>query len=234
MKRNSMIHKNILFIGIIIAVALICIPGCARKSYSPFPPDVKDDPVSIYVAIYGGHSGIILPTSAMPDDLLRLTTEFNSFRYIEFGWGDEDFYRGQNVNAFIAVKAALWPTASVLHLIGINESMEEYAAGVAIYRVELSRSGFLALCSFITATFSVDEYGNSIVLGPDTAFKRQASFYMARPKFFFPRTCNTWTAKALQISGMPISTWASICVKNLARNIAIHSSRIIPAVRDPK
>ena len=187
--------------------------------------------MSIYVAIDGGHSGIILANSTMPDDLRRLTSRFNAFRYIEFGWGDEDFYRAPEVNVFIALKAALWPTASVLHLIGINETLEEYAAGPDIYRIELSRDGFFALCNFITATFSQDEKGNSIALGLDPDFIRQALFYQARPKFFLPGTCNTWTAKALKTAGMPIFTGENICVKSLARNIATHSIRITPAER---
>lgn len=229
--RKTSRPTTILFIGILSVLALTCLPGCARKSLSPFPPALEEKTVSIYVAIDDGHSGIILTNSTIPDDLRQLTSRFNAFRYIEFGWGDEDFYRAPEVNVFIAVKAALWPTASVLHLIGINETLEEYAAGPDIYRIELSREGFFALCNFITATFSKDEKGNSIALGPDPAFIRQTLFYQARPKFFLPRTCNTWTAKALKTAGIPISTWANICVKNLARNIATHSRRITPAER---
>ena len=231
LQRKTSLVTTILFTGILSVLALTCLPGCASKSLSPFPPALEDKPVSIHVAIYGGHSGIILTNSTIPDELRRLTSRFNASRYIEFGWGDEDFYRGPETTVFIAVKAALWPTPSVLHLIGINETMEEYAAGADIYRIELSRAGFLALCNLITATFSQDEKGGSIALGPDPAFIRPTLFYQARPKFFFPRTCNTWTAKALQIAGMPISTWASICVKNLAKNIAMHSRRISPAER---
>lgn len=229
LQRKISLPTTILFIGIVSVLTLICLPGCARKSLSPFPPSLEDKPVTIHVAIYGGHSGIILPNSTMPDDLRRLTSRFNAFRYIEFGWGDEEYYRDPETTVFIAVKAALWPTASVLHLIGINEDMEEYAAGPSIYRIELSSEGFFALCNSITATFSRDKKGNSIALGPDPVFIRHTLFYQARPKFFFPRTCNTWTAKALKTAGMPISTWASICVKNLARNIAIHSRLITPA-----
>ena len=229
LQRNTSLPTTILFIGILFVLALTCLPGCARKSLSPFPSALEDKPVTIHVAIYGGHSGIILTNSTIPDDLRRITSRFNAFRYIEFGWGDEDFYRDPETTVFIAVKAALWPTASVLHLIGINETMEDYAAGPDIYRIELSREGFFALCNFITETFSRDEKGNSIALGPDPAFIRYTLFYQARPKFFFPRTCNTWTAKVLQTAGMPISTWANICVKNLARNIAIHGRRITPA-----
>ena len=218
--------KMILLRLIFSAAILVFSPGCESRAVPPFPSAIEENSVVIYVAMYGGHSGIILPNKYLPANLRRLTSHFNTYRYIEFGWGDEDFYRSEKVGAFISIKAALWPTSSVLHVIGINETMEEYAATTIIYRIELSQQGFVALCDFIGSTFMQNEDGESIALGPDPAFVRPTLFYRSGLKFFFPRTCNTWTAKGLQRAGLPISIWGNICVKNLKKNTALLGNHV--------
>lgn len=223
---STLIHRILISV-----LVLLCFSGCAGKNNPQFPPESNEETMAIHVAIYHGHSGIILPYSSISDDLQRFIIRFKGYPFVEFGWGDEDFYRTPEANAYIAIKAALLPTASVLHVVGIKGSVEEYVAGVniyRIYRIELSREGFIALCNFIRTTFSQDKRGDSLIQRGGQVSPGYGTFYKARPKFFFPRTCNSWVAKAMQKAGVPISPWANICAKKLARNVAQYGRLIAP------
>ena len=153
MKRKATFSDFLQTLWVLSVFTLVSTPGCGGTSSPLFPPGLEETTIPVHIAIYSGHSGIIIKNSTMPDDLRRLTDQFNSFSYVEFGWGDHDYYQDPDPSTFVSVKAALWPTASVLHLIGINETMNEYAVGPEIYRIELSKEGFRALCGIITETF---------------------------------------------------------------------------------
>ena len=102
----------LLFQGIIYVFALVCLSGCAGKNQPQFPPETDEKSLAIHVVIYHGHSGIIIANKDIPLDLRRLVIAFKDHRFVEFGWGDNDFYRTPEVNAYIAIKAALLPSFS--------------------------------------------------------------------------------------------------------------------------
>lgn len=95
---------------------LVIFTGCAGSHSWQALPDSSEDERTIFVVSHGWHTGLILPyesLSALPD----LEKVMGESTYFEFGWGDADFYQAEEVTSGITLKAILWPTESVLHVV---------------------------------------------------------------------------------------------------------------------
>ena len=157
---------------------------------------------SIYVVGHGWHTGLVIEREHISPDLWPESTHFFDKKYVEVGWGDEGFYRARKITPQLIFKAAMVPTPSVLHVIGFNAPVERYYPVNDIARVELSPDGFEQLCRFIHRTYAHDDEGEAIWLGP--GIYGTSYFYRPKGKYYFPKTCNIWTARALRAAGCPI------------------------------
>ena len=106
----------------------------------------------IYVVSHGWHSGLILPYEplyALPD----LEKIMGESTYYEFGWGDADFYQAEEVTSGITLKAVLWPTESVLHVVSILEDPRVRFRNRDVVEVRLSLQGLARLGDFVSSSF---------------------------------------------------------------------------------
>lgn len=58
----------------------------------------------------------------MREELPELATALPG-EWLEFGWGDEGFYRTERVSAGLALRALAYPTASVMHVYTTNQPL---------------------------------------------------------------------------------------------------------------
>jgi hypothetical protein len=72
-----------------------------------------------------GHSNRVEDISA---HLWPVKRDYPNARYLEVGWGDHDAYR-KDLTCWIAFKAAMWPTRSVLQLDAFEGSLDENSRG---------------------------------------------------------------------------------------------------------
>jgi Protein of unknown function (DUF2459) len=93
------------------------------------------------------------------------------------------------------------PNKSVLHVVGWDDPPEEYFPG-DIVRLQLTPSQVQAICRHIHDTYDRDQNGHVKSLGP--GIYGDSNFYRARGKYYAPKTCNVWTARALQSAGLSI------------------------------
>src|SRR5262245_303369 len=169
--------------------------GCLGPVAGLYPPDSQHASKPVWVINHGWHTGIAIRRIDAPaefwsdnDDLVRST-------YVEFGWGDADYYRAQQPTSMLALKAALGFGASVLHVVGFDRPPDEFFSGADIVRLEFSRRGFDSLLEFIHETYARDDTRRAISLEPkgdDTSV-----FYLARGRYYVFNTCNNWTARAI-------------------------------------
>ena len=85
-----------------VALAIIVLAGATARPGDPsLWPAKPDKPATeIFVVSHGYHSGIAVPTAALAaaaqrsgDTALGLIAErFGGYPFIEFGWGEQDFY----------------------------------------------------------------------------------------------------------------------------------------------
>lgn len=195
--------------------------GCAPpRQVSPESEKKK----TLYLVGHDWHTSIVLPAAAIPDPLLPIRRFYDKYEYIELSWGDEDFFKSAEFKVGTLLKAALLPSASVMHVVGFNGPVIDYFPLSGVIRLSLAEQNFLHLCEFISNSFDYDQQGKMVNLGP--GLYRNSHFYRAREKYYLPKTCNVWTAKALQRAGYPISPYMTIRAKSLLERMEEFGERL--------
>jgi|GEM_PF-204462 len=165
----------------------------------------------VYVTGHGWHTGLVLRTEDVPANLLP---EVLDFQGVEFGWGDEGFYRAKTITPGPVAKAALVPTPSVLHLAGFNGRVEAFFTASDLVELSLGDEQFEHLCEFLSESF--DRTGET----PDNlgeGLYGRSRFYRANGSYYFPKTCNVWTAQALKTAGLPTRPATSMRTESVLR-----------------
>ncbi len=188
--------------AILFAIAILGI-GCTVQPKMLFPPQVDEQTRVIYLVSHGWHAGIVLRRVDIQQSGWPRLHAFTQMDYLEIGWGDRNYYTTPDPGPGIAAKALLLPTSSVLHLVGFRGAPEKYFPYSEIIRVELSVPGFEQMVLHISKSFSRDEYGSAVYLGPGNYGYSQ--FYASEETYHLCKTCNTWTASSLQTAGCPVT-----------------------------
>ncbi|MGH8565603.1 MAG: DUF2459 domain-containing protein [Gammaproteobacteria bacterium] len=150
------------------------------------------------------HAGVVIKVSDIPGDLVPERRDFPEAEYLEFGWGDWDFYQARRFNLGYALKALLFPSKSVLHVVGFRGPVAGYASYREIIEFTPPSHGFERLVGYLDESFAREGGGVAAPLGQ--GLYGDSRFYPARGAFHLFNTCNTWTAGALQAAGYPISS----------------------------
>lgn len=195
--------------------------GCAtstrkiasKESPIQFASYTTSDSHTVYVVGHGWHTGIAVKTSDVSRTLWPEVGDFSDTNFVEVGWGDEGFYRAKRITPQLVLRAAFWPTPSVLHVAGFYNAPHETFEFSDIVEVETSRQEFDNLCEFIGDTFERDETGKSTDLGQ--GIYGDSLFYRAKGKYYVPKTCNIWTARALKAGGLAMTPAMAIRSENV-------------------
>ena len=166
----------------------------------------------VYIVSHGYHAGIVLRRSEVASSkgnaaLTAVATRFASFEWIEFGWGDEAFYREvPDISALtitLALKALFLPgNRSVLHVVGLSAEPHTIFSRSDIVRLRLGEEGLAKLLRGLDGTFARDanrklpgDLGRGLY-GPSL-------FYRASGEFSILKVCNHWVADMLDQAGVP-------------------------------
>ena len=168
----------------------------------------------VYVTGHGWHTGLVLRTDDIPVSVLPEVLDFQGTDFVEFGWGDEGVYRAKKVTPGLVAKAALIPTPSVLHLAGFQGRVEEFFTVSDLVEVTLDDAQFASLCEYLAATF---DRGESVSADLGEGLYGHSRFYRARGSYYFPKTCNVWTAGALNAAGFPARTATTLTAESVLK-----------------
>ena len=158
----------------------------------------------VYVVNHGWHTGFVLPASHIQQIIPELKNRFENVPYIEFGWGDNEFYQAEEITSGITLKAIFLPTDSVVHAVAVTRKADKYFTHSEVEKFCLEDPEFKSLVKFISSSFYRDESGNILKL--NNGIYGDSQFYKAKGDFHIFNTCNKWTAKGLESAGMNIST----------------------------
>ena len=178
-----------------------------------YPPGEGDAVRSVWVVNHGWHTGIVVRRQDVPGDRWPQLRDFTEFQFVEVGWGDRDFYMAPAGTSGMALKAALWPGSSVLHVAGLSGSAERLLRTLDAVEIRLSSRGIETLAAFIEAAYATDAAGAMIPLGPGQ--HAGSRFYLARERYHALKTCNVWTARALRAGGCPITALYALTAGNV-------------------
>ena len=209
----NMIFRTLLY-GV-IAATLCMSSGCVGPVAGVFPAAAGQPRHPVYVVNHGWHTGLVVATDDLAPSARPAHTLFDQAEYVELGWGDEGFYRTDGITAGLVVRAVFVPTKTVLHTVAIDEDIASYFSGSGIIKVELSDEGLHRMNNFISASYQQDEQGQPVDLGP--GLYGASRYYRAKGHYYFPNTCNKWTARALRSAGCPISTFYAVRAQNVFR-----------------
>jgi uncharacterized protein (TIGR02117 family) len=188
--------------------------GCAGPLESLYPPKANEPSISVYVVNHNDwHTGIVIRRQDIPAHLWPENHHFKDSEYLEVGWGDRDYYMTPEPTLWMTLKAALWPTESVLHIVGFTGTVEAYFPASEIVEIKLSRRGFERLNTFIQDEYARDASGAVTDLGP--GLYGNSRFYLGREKFHLLRTCNVWIARTIRSTGFPITPFYAITASNV-------------------
>ncbi len=204
-------HLKISFLIVLISACVAC--ATQAQDVDLFPPAKNALTRSIYLVNQGWHAGIIVKRADIPDGVWSEHKDLPDSDYLELGWGDRDFYQDAKPNFWVTLKAALWPTESVLHIATFNGSVTNYFANREIIKIELSETGFEKLCRYFSKSYARDDAGKPISLGP--GLYGVSRFYLSQETYHMFKTCNVWTAQALRSAGVPITSELTIKVESL-------------------
>ena len=162
-------------VGVLALFAVWMIGGAAWIAARPADPMLwpprYDRIIDVYVISNGYHAGLALPRAHLAEfaggrgypALIAVTQRFAAFDWIEFGWGEREFYQSvstvDDINWRMALRALFYPgNRSVVHVVGISgEPTQVFKA--EMLKVSLSWNGFDQMLQKLDATFVPPQNG---------------------------------------------------------------------------
>ena len=169
---------------------------------------------TVFIVHDAWHAAIVIKKTDIPALVLPELRDFPSAEYLEFSWGDRDYFPAPEGGLGLALKAAFWSSGSILHVVGFKDAVQNAYPSAEIIEIPLSEEGFQRLVKFISDTFSRPHPPAPAEARP--GLFSNGRFYAAEGKFSLFRTCNTWVAEALSAAGLPIRPGYVITAANLS------------------
>jgi uncharacterized protein (TIGR02117 family) len=220
-------------LGVLLLFAIWMVGGAAWIAARPADPmlwPARDERiVDVYVVSNGYHAGLALPRARLAKfasgrgypALIAVTQRFAAFDWIEFGWGEREFYRSVpavgDMNLWLALRALFSPgNKTVVHVVGISgEPTQAFEA--EMMKVPLSWNGFDQMLQKLEATFVPPQNGALPDLG--RGLYGPSLFYPANGTFGIARVCNHWIGELLGAAGLPANPVLATLPQGLMLNL---------------
>lgn len=194
-----------------LLLPLFIFAGCLGPVTHLYPENKELRTIPVYVISHGWHVGIAIEASHIRE-ILPAHSRIPDTKYLKFGWGDLRYYTDRDAGFWLMLRAGLLPTRSVIHVVGIDRPVEEYFPLSTIIQIMITEDGATKIGDFISDRFRREN--GEIRLAADGLY-RNSAFFDARGYYFFPKTSNTWTARALRKTGYPITPFYAITSGNV-------------------
>ena len=189
---------------VIVCVSLLAVSACSTK-----PHVLKQTAINvpgsndIYVVRQGLHTGFVVPASTIQSQLPQLQDRFADTPYLEFGWGDREYYQAEEITSGLTMRAIFWPSESVVKAVAIPARPDIHFSDNEVEVLCLDSRQYSMLIGFIEHSFYKDSDGNIIESKDDADGDIQ--FYKGEGHYYLMNTCNNWTARGLKSAGLNIS-----------------------------
>ncbi len=187
-----------------ILFTLIFLIQCNSFKSWKYLPENKSDETYIYIVSHGWHSGIVLQNENLGEELKFLNQIFGKNPYYEIGWGDKGFYEAEEITTKITLKAKFIPTPTVLHIVAVPTSPENYFSTSELIQIPISKKAHKILNEKILQTFKKNRNGE--LIKTRKGIYGNSFFFEANGSYYILNTCNTWTAQTLEEAGLPINS----------------------------
>jgi uncharacterized protein (TIGR02117 family) len=184
----------------------------------------------VWLAAPDWHTGVVLRRADIPEGLVPESSDFPKANYLEFGWGDRDYYPAPEPGPWLALRAALVPGPAVLHVAGFHSAPPEFFGTDHVLRIDLPPADYRRLAAFVHESFARDGT-KAAALGP--GLYGDSRFYPARGGFHLFENCNVWTARALQAGGLAVNPGTALTPAALRRQLPAGPAVLPPGEAAP-
>jgi uncharacterized protein (TIGR02117 family) len=150
-------------------------------------------------------------------ETLPEVAHFPGARFIEFSWGDRDYFPHPQPGVLLALKAVFWSSGSVVHVVGLTTAPEVFYAAAERVELRLAPPAYARLIAYLSHSFARPPTGAAQA---QPGLFANSRFYPSTRKFSFLKTCNTWVAEALHSAGLPVSPGLVVTAAQLGEQIA--------------
>jgi uncharacterized protein (TIGR02117 family) len=214
------------FLGVAVVRILCGIVICTLTT--PVKPYAGSAPSTgvVYVISGGWHTELGLPVEALSGPLAALNRDFPIARYLVFGWGAHDYYMAKNPGIGDLLRATA-PGPAVMLVIPLQISPEAFFGASNVFILPAPPEGIQRLSQFLSDYLDKNktEAPNRIGVGPYP----QSVFYASTGTYNIGHTCNTWTAEALRVAGLPVNAAGVV----FAGQVLDQLPPILKAAREP-
>ena len=204
-------------VGWLVLLAARC--HLPRRTAAPGAPDSTS---VVYLVRHGWHAGVAVrrpdltsATGAAASPLRSVLDAFPEVRYLEIGWGEARYYPGKIRGVWGAVRAGGWPTASVLHVVPVPETVPAAFRENTIVRIPVGPGELEALTQYLAASFVADSAGAAIPAAD--GFYPGSRFYRSGLTYHVFNNCNHWAAAALEAAGCDTAPRRTFTVGQVVR-----------------
>jgi uncharacterized protein (TIGR02117 family) len=196
---------HVFFIQIILLGHLLLFPATVTANNE----QTAGQSDTVFVVQQAWHTGIIFQTKDVNAASWPEIHQYTSKKYVDVSWGDERFYQADGRPVFLAARAVLWPTQSVMRIFPFELSPQaSYGSGARIMAIAVNSKQLKALSCFVANSYQRDSTDTPQL---STFQETNRYFYLARRKYHLFRTCNTWVALAFKEAGFDVR---SCCILN--------------------
>lgn len=190
-------------------------------SHSLSTAQAVEDTINIYLVKENWHTGLMIPVNEFTIEHIPIIKNFNTYQFVDIGWGDEDFYQAPDFDLYLAAKAILVPSPSVIRIDGYIFPIERIIQwrDFAV-QFKMTKEMFLNMAAFINSSFEYDSDNN--VIGLNTESSNSTIFYKSIHKYHLLRTCNTWAAESFKAAGFDVDTFGLITAEQLFSKLGRH------------
>ncbi len=171
----------------------------------------------IFVVQEGWHTGIIFKTNDVDSTIWPEIVHYRNKKFVDVGWGDEKFYQVPGYPVFVAARAVLFPTQSVLRVFPYSTPiLSAYFEDSRILKFNITRQELDNLSRFIAESYKRDEDGNAQL---SELYDDNDHYFLATRKYHLFRTCNTWVALGFKESGFDVRSFFVLYGKQLFKQL---------------
>ncbi|PWN05408.1 DUF2459 domain-containing protein [Rhodohalobacter mucosus] len=200
--------------ALLLLSATMIISGCLGPVKDLYPDDESMRPVTVYIVSHGWHAGIVTESSNI-ESFIPEHTEMPGAKYLMFEWGDGRYFPHEDPGFWLLVRAALWPTKSVIQVVGMDVPPVRYFSRSRVVKIQVTEEGMDKLGKFIQQRFRRNADGE-VIMAADGLY-RNSTFFEATGRYHLPKTSNTWTARALRQTGYPITPFYAFTSGNVIK-----------------
>lgn len=188
--------------------------ACNKPNRTLYPDDASLRTVPVFVVSHGWHTGIAFEEGYIRDRLPG-NRRIPDGDYLMFEWGDGKYFPHNDPGFGLLLRAALLPTTSVLQVTGMHSRPDFSFPNSTVIQINFTPEGVRQLSEFISEQFRKGPEGYLIY--SEEGLYPNSSFFEGKRLYFFPRTSNSWTARALRKTGYPIQPTVAFTAENVIK-----------------